>query len=87
MPDCGVINDIPEDGLIAHHHCRHLGGGGTALKPSDYHCIPLCDNHHKAVHHYGIRKYLDTEFILKNIVKYLIEFIEKKENDHESEEK
>jgi hypothetical protein len=45
------------------------------LKPSIYHCIPLCDKHHKAVHQHGIRKYLDTEFIMNSIIKYLIEFI------------
>lgn len=32
-------------------HMRSLKGGGTSLKPSDYHAIPLCHEHHIVFEH------------------------------------
>jgi len=73
---CSVSNRPGQDGLIAYHHVRELGGGGTGLKPSDYDCVPLCDYHHKLWHQKGMFALnLDMEYILKAINRYLIEYI------------
>jgi len=86
---CGVANYNPGDGLIVYHHVRELGGGGTALKPSDYKTIPLCAEHHNMVHFGGLMKInLDIEYVLKSINGYLIEYIAiLQEMHHESKKK
>jgi len=72
-PKCGEARD----GYIASHHCRHLGSGGMALKPPDYHCIPLCSTCHNNVHRHGIGCLnIDMEYILNSINGYLIDYIQ-----------
>lgn len=36
--------------VVAHHHGKSEGGGGTSLKVSDYRTVPLCDAHHAEFH-------------------------------------
>ena len=76
IPGCNVLNRNPEDGLIAYHHYKGLRGGGMAVKPPDYHAIPLCDEHHTLCHSQGMSFFcLDTGFIMESIIKYLMEYI------------
>jgi hypothetical protein len=35
------------------HHVRIRGNAGTGQKPSDFFCIPLCREHHGAIHQKG----------------------------------
>ena len=41
------------DPVIASHQ-RQLSGGGTGLKPSDFHALPTLDSAHRAGHHDGV---------------------------------
>lgn len=36
--------------MVAHHHGKAEGGGGTSLKPADFYTVPLCDGHHTQFH-------------------------------------
>jgi len=36
--------------IVAHHHGRRLGRGGTSVKVSDYRTAPLCAWHHQDFH-------------------------------------
>jgi hypothetical protein len=38
---------------VAHHFSRLAGGGGVGIKPSDTYTVPLCVEHHAAIHQYG----------------------------------
>ena len=76
IPKCGVVNDLPSDGLIAWHHYKALKGGGMSIKPPDYHAIPLCAEHHNLWHSQGESHFnLDREYILEMMTKYLIDYI------------
>ena len=58
------------------HHCRHLGGGGTGLKPSDYQSVPLCHDHHDLVHQKGWSSLnLDMVYLLLMMNRYLTDYI------------
>lgn len=45
---CGAMNPENADGERRNdpHHERALGGGGTAIKPSDSHAVSLCHDCH-----------------------------------------
>jgi hypothetical protein len=54
-------------------HMRCLKGGGTGLKPSDYHAIPLCDEHHNVWEHGKGVKSLNIDAcgeVLKRVIDY-----------------
>jgi predicted HNH restriction endonuclease len=76
IPGCQKINGHPSDGLIAYHHYKGLKGGGMAIKPTDYHVIPLCAECHNLWHRMGESYFkLDREYILTKINEYLIDYI------------
>ena len=50
---------LPGYGQTVYHHVRELKGGGTGIKPPDTHCLPLPNEIHKKVHHYGERTIFD----------------------------
>jgi len=46
------------------------------IKPPDYHCIPLCDEHHNLWERMGESYFnLDREYIMTKMNKYLIDYI------------
>ena len=56
---CVVSGFQSEDCQNAPHHWRKVEtGGGTAIKPEDFWCIPLADKVHKALHQYGSESWL-----------------------------
>lgn len=74
---CQIRTVNNDEGLIAYHHVRELGGGGTAMKPSDYQTVPLCAHHHRLWHQKGMLALnLDIESILHTINGQLIDYIE-----------
>ena len=59
---CGELRDI---------HAHHTKSGGTAIKGSDYSCIPLCARCHYEVHqHTGKGGYFQPE-ILEQLIESL----------------
>jgi hypothetical protein len=47
-----------------------------SIKPTDYHAIPLCAEHHNLWHRMGESYFkLDREYILEMMNKYLIDYI------------
>lgn len=40
-------------GTMVAAHVDYAGGKGVGIKVHDKHCIPLCDDHHKAQHSWG----------------------------------
>jgi hypothetical protein len=76
IPNCGKVNNLKSDGLIAWHHYKGLKGGGMGIKPPDYHAIPLCAEHHNLWHRMGESYFkLDRGYILDQMNKYLIAYI------------
>jgi hypothetical protein len=51
--------------VVAHHHGRAAGGGGIALKPSDFRTVPLCDAHHGLFHTGSLRTMAKEELGLE----------------------
>ncbi len=35
------------------HHLLRAGGKGMGIRASDDKAVPLCDQHHRELHHYG----------------------------------
>jgi hypothetical protein len=62
-----------------------------AIKPTDYHVIPLCAECHNLWHRMGESYFkLDREYILTKINEYLIDYIinlKMEEQNHESDQK
>jgi len=47
-----------------------------AIKPTDYHVIPLCDEHHNLWHRMGESYFnLDIGYVLTKMTEYLIDYI------------
>lgn len=51
---CGICNHSQA------HHLRIDNTGGTAIKPPDYMCVPLCDNCHFELHAKGANKFYES---------------------------
>lgn len=51
---CGI-----QDETICGHHIRSSLYCGTALKPSDNFCIPVCYKHHAEIHQKGEKTTLE----------------------------
>ena len=45
------------------HHVRKSSNSGTAKKPGDYWCIPICTLHHSELHHFGFNTFLKNHNI------------------------
>jgi hypothetical protein len=69
-------------GDTVYHHVKMLGGGGTSLKPSDTHVVPIKDSVHKLLDSPGHSEksvFLDAGYTpdevkllaLRNILRYL----------------
>ncbi len=58
------------------HHVKLLKGGGMALKPTDYHCIPVCRDCHENIHRAGEARYFGEVYILNSIIRFLTNYLE-----------
>lgn len=59
--NCVVTGLEPRRGNdIVAHHVRCLGGGGMAMKPPDYYCVPLLAIEHVTLHSIGEETYWKT---------------------------
>lgn len=80
---CGKARGVQ----ASHHNYSTLGPSGTALKSSDYRCVPLCHKCHGYYHSKGSLSGMgahDTRnFLMRVTMDNLVEFLERMLNTEE----
>lgn len=67
-------------GEVCAHHVRMGANAGIGIKPSDFRCVPLCNEAHQKLHQYGERDFWDKAKVdpIKMIIHYIFKFADEK---------